>query len=133
MAVRKSPRPWVIKKGVDTDFILKFKNNDNTPVDITGYQFRTDVRYNVSDLNPIFTLSNGSGFTIVDGPNGELKLTISKDNAELVKVNMKCSDSTFPFENVYIDIEYYKPSTPNVWEAFLMGVIRVYEQVTRSN
>lgn len=131
MAVRKFKSPLVVKKGVSTSFTIKFTNPDGTAKDITDFVFRTDLRYNLTDVSAIGTLTNGDGFT-VDGPNGILTMTFAK--TKIASVDTTDSKVDFPFRNVFIDIEYYDPSeSPINWLPLAMGIVQVYEQGTRTN
>lgn len=129
MAVRIFRKPFVCKKGVDSPFSMRMSNSDGTPTDITGYQFRTDLRYTPNG-EVIATLTNGNGFE-VDGPNGTVTMTLSSATSLLVDTSKSKVD--FPFANVYFDIEYNDGVNTSKWKAWAMGMFRVMEQFTRSN
>lgn len=70
------PHPLDIYQGSTLDPMqVKYLNPDRTPVDITGYTARMQVR-DPYDSSLMLDLSSGDGLT-VDGPNGTVLVEIT--------------------------------------------------------
>lgn len=55
---------------------IVYKQND-VVVNLTGYSARMQVRASVSDSSTLISLSSPSSGITIDGPNGEITVTIS--------------------------------------------------------
>ena len=55
---------------------LTYKDNNEEPVDLTGYGARLQVRHHYSDAEALLSLSDGSGITI-NGNTGVLTIEVS--------------------------------------------------------
>lgn len=68
-----------IYKGTYYSRTFLFMDEAGAPLDITGWEFRAMFRANKTDPNPPLlelTSANG-GWTVIDGPGGELQMMMS--------------------------------------------------------
>lgn len=73
----------VIDQGESWEMLLRLKNpavgdTPATPLDLTGFDVRMQVRESVTSPAPLISLTIGSGIT-VDGPAGEILLSVADD------------------------------------------------------
>lgn len=121
-------KPIPLFKGEDRIITIDWERN-KSPVPITGYIFRADVKDKVGGTT-YFTLTSGGGdFVITDGPNGKYEVHFSKVNMDLIPSPVG-SRLTFPFTNVVIDIEALDGASKPV--KVLLSVLQVFEEVTTS-
>ena len=67
----------------DTEILnIYLKNNAESPIDVTGDSFASQIRYTRDDASPAATFS----IDIVDAPNGHIRLTLSSANSALLTV-----------------------------------------------
>jgi len=76
---------WKIKidQGESWSMLLRLKNpatedDPATPIDLTGYDVRMQVRESITSPTPLLTLELGDGIT-VDASEGEILLTVADD------------------------------------------------------
>lgn len=69
-----------IYRGSYFSVTLTLQGNDGEPTDITGWEFRSQIRDNPSDEEYMIELTTANGgIEVVDGPAGQLKLIITAD------------------------------------------------------
>jgi hypothetical protein len=86
----------VLERGVDWDLPLTWKNPDETPVDVTGYSAKMEIREGTVDVpgEVALTLSTVNGKVVLDGnndPNITLSLTAA-DTTTLAAGSDYCYD-----------------------------------------
>lgn len=102
----------------------QLKNADETPINITGYTFRAQMRKSADDA-----LSTGLAFTcsVVDGPNGKFSIELSDEQTSTLDVDpisMDALDSTYVW-----DLEMESPAGKVT--ALLYGKANVFREVTK--
>ncbi len=66
-----------IEQGATYQHPFAWKDNNGTPIDITGWTARMHIRSSVSDDVVLMELTTGNGRITLDGPEGKVTLTIS--------------------------------------------------------
>lgn len=57
---------------------------DNSPIDITGWEFLSQIRDSREDETVLMELSTANGgWTVIDGPNGRLQMSIRPEMGTL--------------------------------------------------
>ena len=79
MAVQKN---FEVDQNTTFTFIVEYKDNNDTPIDLTGATAKLQVRDTKGGTKLAFTLTSPSGGITVDGPNGKLtcKMTPTQTN-----------------------------------------------------
>lgn len=88
-----------------------------TPINLTGYSVRMQVRESIGSPTPLVSLSIGDGIT-VDGPDGEILLEISDDDT-----------AAWTWRYGLYDLEIESPSGATT--RLLKGEFEVSAEVTR--
>lgn len=136
MSVAILQEPLLLKKGAAWRMRFQWLDSEQDPADdITEYGISTDLRLRTVNGTNVQTLTvDNGGFEIIDGPNAIFEMVIETPVSDLFTVDLNTSKPQWPFVDVYFDIELTPPGiSPSERVPFLMGVIRSYEQVTRSN
>ncbi len=121
---------FTIEQGATLDFELAYKDSDNNPVDLTGYQGRMQLRPSVGSDIKYITLSSsldadgtGLNFSGSDGLNpptsGTIGIFISAESSSLLSFN----------EAVY-DLELATGSEFPIVTRLLEGQVRLSLNVT---
>jgi len=102
----------------------QLKNADTTPINITGYTFRAQMRKSADD-----SLSTGLSFTcnVVDGATGKFSFELSDEQTSTLAVDpvsMDALDSTYVW-----DLEMESPLGKVT--ALLYGKVNVFREVTK--
>ena len=77
------------------------------PIDISGWTFRSMLRDDRSDAEPLVTLTTEQGgITVLDGPNGRIQFVLTDDESSLL-----------PVGRVVFDVERtdFNPGTGPIW------------------
>lgn len=64
------------EQGATFNLVLTWRNPDQSPIDITGYTGKMQVRASKADPDAVLTLQTGSGITL-GGVNGTITLSAS--------------------------------------------------------
>ncbi len=74
-----------ILSGGTFGFQINWTDSAGTPIDLTGYSAKMQVRSSVNSVNPLMTLSTSNGQIIIPTPsNGQIFLSVSStETAEL--------------------------------------------------
>ena len=132
MGLRRLKEAWEVKKGSEDCLTIDWTDDVFKPIDdLTNYQFRADAKYNLTDTDILFTLSNANGgFRIEDGPKARFNAFLSVADLALVE-KLENSLLPIPFRRIFLDIEYDDGS--NDWQSFLIVEVLVFEEGTTSN
>jgi hypothetical protein len=95
---------------------LKFTDEANIPIDITGWVFRMQIRKGING-QIVKSLTNGSGFTIADAINGVVRIDAF-------------TNFDIAFKYVY-DLFVDKPNGET--ECYLKGTFDTEDNVTKRN
>jgi len=121
---------FTIEQGATLDFELAYKDSNNNPIDLTGYQGRMQIRPSVGSDTVYITLSSslepdgtGLNFNGSDGLNlltsGTIGIFISANSSSLLNFN----------EAVY-DLELATGSEYPIVTRLLEGQIKLSKNVT---
>ena len=125
--------PLLLEQGTTIDFEFQYQDSNGTPVDLSGYGARMQIRPSVASTTVYLTLSsslqpdgtglNMSGSTPYKPPtSGTIGVYISS-----------CTSSLFAFDEGVYDLEIYAPSAtgcPTV-SRLLQGPVKISKEVTR--
>lgn len=64
-----------LEEGATWTKVLEWKNEDLTPIDLTGFTARMQIRKSYSTATALHTLTSSDGITL-DGPTGTITLNI---------------------------------------------------------
>ena len=103
-----------VDQGTDYQTNMDLKNDDGTPMSVAGYTFTGQLRKSHYSTN----LPANLIVTIIDGPNGNLKITMASE----VTANIK------PGRYVY---DILMMDTTDVTIRIMEGIVTVTPQVTR--
>lgn len=123
---------FTIEQGATVDFEIEYKDSNNSPVDLTGYTGRMQIKNNFSSsatviyttlsssLDPDGTGLNFSGSSGTKPPtSGSIGIFISAT-----------SSSLFNFTTARYDLEIYSGSTYPIVTRLLEGTVKLSQQVT---
>lgn len=122
---------FIIEQGATLSFEIQYKDSNNTPISLSGYSGRMQIRPTVdssqvyltlsSSLNPDGTGLNFSGSNGATPPaSGAIGIYISSTTSSLLDFN----------QAVY-DLEIYSSATPPVVTRLIEGNIKLSKEVTR--
>ncbi len=106
-----------VEQGSTWRRVLTVKNDDGTPVNLTGYSARMQVRETIEAVTPVYSLTTGDGITI-DGPAGQLTIVIADETS-----------SAWTWRYGVYDLEL--ESAGGEVERLLYGEVEVDQEVTR--
>jgi len=121
---------FVIEQGSTLNFEIQYKDSTGTPIDLTGYSGKMQIRSDYADNNPTtyITLSSslaadGTGLNF-SGSNGSTPLS----SGSIAIVISATSSSLFTFNTAKYDLELtYGSSVTRILE----GNIKLSKEVTR--
>lgn len=122
---------FVIEQGATLSFELQYKDSTGTPISLSGYSGRMQIRPTVtspevyltlsSSLNPDGTGLNFSGSSGITPPaSGAIGVYISSTTSSLLD-----------FGQAVYDLEIYSNAIPPVVTRLIEGNIRLSKEVTR--
>ena len=125
---------FVIEQGATANFEIQYKDSNNTPIDLTGYSGRLQIRSTYaqnsgelyltlsSSLNPDGTRLNFSG------SNGSTPLTSGSIGIYIAS----CTSSALTFDEALYDLEIYSGSGDCPYTVRLLeGKVKLSKEVTR--
>jgi hypothetical protein len=123
---------FTIEQGATLQFEIQYKDSNNTPVDLTSYNGRLQVRPTVGSSDVYLTLSStlqsdntGLNFS---GSNGSTPLSSGSIGIYVSAV----TSSTLDFSNAYYDLEIYSGSGNSEYVVRLLeGKVSLSKEVTR--
>ena len=121
---------FTIEQGATLDFELAYKDSSNTPIDLTDYQGRMQIRPSIGSDTVYITLSSsldldgtGLNFSGSDGLNPPTSGTIGI----FISAN---SSSQLDFSEAVYDLEIASGSTYPVVTRLLEGQVKLSKNVT---
>jgi hypothetical protein len=125
---------FVIEQGATTNFEIQYKDSDNTPIDLTNYSGRLQIRSTyVQDSGELYlTLSSslnsdGTGLNF-SGSNGSTSPTSGSIGIYIAS----CTSSLLTFSEAKYDLELYSGSGECPFTIRLLeGNIKLSKEVTR--
>ena len=121
---------FTIEQGSTVNFEIQYKDSTGSPVNLTGYSGRMQIRPNYADNTTTVyaTLSSslatdGTGLNF-SGSNGTTPLT----SGSIGIIISAASSSAFTFDTAKYDLEIYSGNTAT---RLLEGTIKLDKEVTR--
>ena len=75
----------LIEQGATFELSIVWKDNEGTPIDISGYSARMQIR-KTYDSEPVINLTDGSGITL-GGITGSIDISIDADTTDGLIIN----------------------------------------------
>lgn len=126
---------FTVQQGSTLRFRIDYKDSNNLPVDLTGYQSRMIIRPDVASSTVICSLSSVT--TDVDGSGLNMTPVISgvaypKSSGSIEITISAASSSLFTFNEAVYDLEIYSGSAPGTYvDRILEGRVKLTKEVTR--
>jgi hypothetical protein len=122
---------FVIEQGATLSFELQYKDSTGTPIDLTGYNGRMQIRPTVESSTVIFQLTDtrdadGTGLNF-SGSNG----TTPTASGSIGVYISAYSSSLLSFGQAVYDLEIYSGSSYPVVTRLLEGQVKLSREVTR--
>lgn len=119
---------FVIEQGSTTTFEIQYKDNTNTPINLSGYGARMQVRSDVNSSTILLTLSSslqpdGTGLNM-SGSNG----TTPVQSGSIGLYISAATSSNLNFGEAVYDLEIH---SGNVVYRILEGCVKLSKEVTR--
>ncbi len=96
-----------LKRGDTLELGVKLVDDNNQPIDLTGYTIKMDGKYLDNDL--AFSLRTGNGITITNKEEGEYKIELNNTDFRIGKIKT--------------DIQYNKNGNIKSTDTFYIDVI----------
>jgi hypothetical protein len=122
---------FVIEQGATLSFELQYRDGNNTPINLSGYSGRMQIRPTVDSSEVYLTLSSslnpdGTGLNF-SGSNG----AIPPASGSIGVYISSTTSSLLSFNQAVYDLEIYSNATPPVVTRLIEGNIRLSKEVTR--
>lgn len=125
---------FVIEQGATTNFEIQYRDSNNSPIDLTGYSGRLQIRstYAQNSGELFLTLSSslnpdGTGLNF-SGSNGTTPPTSGSIGIYIAS----CTSSALTFNEALYDLEIYSGSGDCPYTVRLLeGNVRLSKEVTR--
>jgi hypothetical protein len=121
---------FVIEQGSTVNFEIQYKDSNNLPVDLTGYNGKMMIRSSYADSNPITyavlsssLAADGTGLNF-SGSNGDTPPTSGSISIIISAV----SSSNFTFNTALYDLEI---TSGSIVTRILEGQVSISKEVTR--
>ena len=121
---------FAIEQGSTVDFEIAYKDSNNDPIDLTGYQARMQIRPNKGSEIIYITLSSslatdGTGLNLSGSNN------INSPTSGTIGIYIDAaSSSAFEFSEAVYDLEIITGSTYPVVTRLIEGSVRLIKEVT---
>ena len=122
---------FTIEQGTTFQLELIYKDSNQTPVDLTGYSGRMQLRPTVDSTTVYLTLSSslradGTGLNF-SGSSG----TNPPSSGSIGIYIASCTSSLLNFTNAYYDLEIYSGSNCPYTVRLIEGQVQLSKEVTR--
>lgn len=116
-----------VYQGATWDEEITLRNADQTPMNLTGFEARMQVRATIDSSTVLLTLNNANTrLTVVDATAGKLHLLVAAEDTALLPL-------AFERQRYVYDLELVRPSpAPEYVRRVLQGRINCYPEVTRA-
>ena len=74
-----------VDQGADHSFTINYADSNGTPIDLTDYSYRMDVRVGLKDSELLFTLTEGDGIDASGEATGTILVTINNMRTGLLQ------------------------------------------------
>lgn len=109
---------FIIYAGRTLDILLTWADQNNSPINLTGYTAQLEARYNLTDSSPFITLTTSNGGIILGDAAGTITIFMSPG----------ATSSLIAGEGVY-DLEMTSPAGQQ--DSLIQGIVTVQEMPTR--
>jgi hypothetical protein len=122
---------FVIEQGATVNFELQYKDDTGTPIDLTNYSGRMQIRSSVSSPVVLLNLSSslnpdGTGINF-SGSNGSTPPTSGSIGIYIAS----CTSSMLNFDQAVYDLEIYSGSNCPYVIRLLEGQVKLSKEITR--
>ena len=122
---------FVIEQGATVNFELQYRDGTGTPIDLTDYAGRMQIRSTVSSPVVILSLSSslnpdGTGINF-SGSNGSTPPTSGSIGIYI----SACTSSMLNFDQAVYDLEIYSGSNCPYVIRLLEGQVKLSKEITR--
>jgi hypothetical protein len=122
---------FVIEQGATINFELQYKDDTGTPIDLTNYSGRMQIRSSVSSPVVLLNLSSslnpdGTGINF-SGSNGSTPPTSGSIGIYIAS----CTSSMLNFDQAVYDLEIYSGSNCPYVIRLLEGQVKLSKEITR--
>jgi hypothetical protein len=122
---------FVIEQGATVNFELQYRDDTGTPIDLTDYAGRMQIRSNVSSPVVLLSLSSslnpdGTGINF-SGSNGSTPPTSGSIGIYIAA----CTSSMLNFDQAVYDLEIYSGSNCPYVIRLLEGQVKLSKEITR--
>lgn len=122
---------FIIEQGATLSFELQYKDSTGTPIDLTGYTGRMQIRPSITSNTVLFQMNStvrpdGTGLNF-NGSNG-----VTPPSSGSIGVYISAySSSLMTFNEAVYDIEIVSGSTYPVVTRLIEGTVKLSKEVTR--
>lgn len=106
----------LIEQGATFTLDIVWKDADNNPIDITGYEARMQIRKSY-DTAPVISLTDGNGI-VLGGVDGTIEINIEADVTEDIEIRRGRYDLELEFNGVVTRL--------------IQGVVDISREVTKN-
>jgi hypothetical protein len=122
---------FVIEQGATLSFELQYRDGTGTPISLSGYSGRMQIRPTVASSEVYLTLSSslnadGTGLNF-SGSNGQTPVASGSIGVYIAST----TSSLLNFDQAVYDLEIYSSATPPVVTRLIEGNIKLSKEVTR--
>lgn len=118
MSLKSNNIVLTIEKGANFFKTFRWKDKYKEPINLTGFYFKSQFRYDYGDDNVLCTLINGDGITITP-LEGEIEIYISSEITSELK----------NYDSGLWSLEY-KTSIEGIYKKLIGGIWKVEAEVT---
>ncbi len=111
-------RTFTIRVGNDFSKLLEIRQEDDTPIDVTGYSFKMQIRKCRDDDVAIATLASPTDIDVTDAANGNIIINISDTVT-----------ATYEEQNAVYDLQW--TTDLGIVTTILEGDIQILQTVTK--
>ena len=115
-----SKRTFVIRIGDDFSKLLQITSDGTTPIDLTGYSFKMQIKKCRSDTTAIATLTSPGDIDISDAANGNI----------IIKIDHSVTE-TYQEQNAVYDLQWTTDS--DIITTILEGNVEISQTVTEND
>ena len=122
---------FIIEQGTTTQFEIQYKDVNSTPVDLTGYGAKMQIRPSIDSTEAYLTLSSslqadGTGLNM-SGSDGNKPPT----SGSIGIIISSTTSSLLNFSQAVYDLEIYSSENPPRVVRVLEGQVKLSKEVTR--
>jgi len=122
---------FTIEQGATTDLLLEYKDSNGSPVDLSGYTARMQIRPSVDSTTTYLsitsvTASDGTGLNLTPQSGS---VTLPRTSGSIGLFISAASSSALTFSEGVYDVEL--ESSSGIVTRLLEGIVKLSKEVTR--